>query len=272
MHYIVHYFHNSFDLNDQDEGDHLPNLCTMDGVRDLSSLFAVIMFLNIFNDWTYQSLLISANQTHNSLQKVQDLFDLNAIPVVERLHFCYTRGLVLDLVFWFFDHYSLLHGDYFDKEINGYQDVLIPFLVHVGRPIICYKHAAVSCGYYNTGTKHQIWEQICSVLFCYPEIKEEFKNTFLLIIRQVTLATKVIPSMIQEKYMIWVLTSPALVLASINSLLVTVFESTISSHKDKLRQTNTFLLVYLVNLMWMCMVWNIISYSTSKLIANKNEI
>ena len=50
MHCIVHYFHNSFVLNDQDQGDHLPNLCTMDGVRNLLSLFAATMFLNIFDD------------------------------------------------------------------------------------------------------------------------------------------------------------------------------------------------------------------------------
>ena len=89
-HCIVHYFHNSFLLNNQDKGDHLSNLCAMDGVGDLFSLFAASMFLNVFDDQSYQSLLISANQTHDSLQKVQDLFDLNAIPVVERLHFCYT--------------------------------------------------------------------------------------------------------------------------------------------------------------------------------------
>ena len=43
---IVHYFHNSFVLNNQDEGDHLPNLCTIDGVRDLLSLFAATMFFS----------------------------------------------------------------------------------------------------------------------------------------------------------------------------------------------------------------------------------
>ena len=56
--HIVHYFLNSFILNNQDEGDHLPNLCTTDGARDLFSLFAATMFLNVF---AYQSPSISAD-------------------------------------------------------------------------------------------------------------------------------------------------------------------------------------------------------------------
>ena len=78
----------------------------------------------------------------------------------------------------------------------------------------------MSCGYYNTSTKDQIQEQIRSVLFVVQKLRRSSKNKFLLIIRQVTLVTEAIPLTIQQKYMIWVLTSPALVLASIDFLLV----------------------------------------------------
>jgi hypothetical protein len=58
--HIVHYLHTSFVLNDPGEGDHLLELCTMDGVRDLFSLFVITMFLNIW--WSNLPIPICLSQ------------------------------------------------------------------------------------------------------------------------------------------------------------------------------------------------------------------
>jgi hypothetical protein len=128
---IVHYLHTSFVLNDPGKEDHLLELCTMDGVRDLFLLFVITMFLNVFDDQTYQFPSVLANQPQDILQKIQDLFDLSAIPVNKRHHFCYARGLIFDLVFWFFNHYSFSNSDHFDDEIDGCRDVLDYVICHM---------------------------------------------------------------------------------------------------------------------------------------------
>jgi hypothetical protein len=81
---------------------------------------------------------------------------------------------MFDLVFWFFNHYSFSNSNHFDKEIDGYRDVLIPFFVHIGQHILRYKCAALCCGYDHTYGKSQIEEQILSTVLCHPEIKKEF--------------------------------------------------------------------------------------------------
>lgn len=148
----------------------------MDGVRDLFSLFAATMLLNVFDQRTYQIPSTSANQPHDILEKIQDLYDLNAIPVVERHHFCYTRGLVLDLVFWVFDHYSFSDCHNLEKEIDGYRTMLIPFLVHLCRQIMHYKRTAADCGHITLSTKDKVKSQIRSVLLFREEMEEEFNK------------------------------------------------------------------------------------------------
>lgn len=172
----MQYIHNAFVLEDPGDGDHLPNLGTMDGVSDLFALFTITMFLNVFDDRTYCQPEISANQPKHRLATLQVNFDINAIPVTERLHFCYTRGLVFDLLFWFFNHYSISNRHDPDKEINGYRDLLIPFLVHVGRHIMDYKRTAYSKGYQACISPDQVEQQVRSVLFCRREIKREYEK------------------------------------------------------------------------------------------------
>lgn len=171
---IVHYFHNTFVLGDEGDGSHIPDITNPDSARDLFALFVATMFLNVLDVRTYQAPSMSVNQSPHTLEDIQATFDLNAIPVIERHHFCYTRGLVLDLVFWFFDHYSMLNEE--EEEVDGYRTILIPFLVHVGQHIIRYKRAAVQCGYETPCDAKQIEAQIQAVLFYRSEMKEEFEK------------------------------------------------------------------------------------------------
>jgi hypothetical protein len=143
------------------------------------SLYVIALFLNVFDDRTYKIPPISANQSHESLKKCQEFFDLNAILVIERYHMCYTRGLALDLIRWFFNRYSFSRGD-LQEELDGYHDILVPFLVHVGWHIIRYKRAAVKCGRSSTSNLDQIKEQVCSALFYQSEKKEEYESQVLI--------------------------------------------------------------------------------------------
>jgi hypothetical protein len=170
---IAHYFHNAFVLDDAGQWDHIPDLSTMDGVGDLFALFAAAMFLNVFDARTYQAPTISVNQSSHNQEKVRTYFDLNAIPVIERLHFCYTRGLVLDLVFWFFDQYSFTEEE---EEIDGYRAILIPFFVHVARHIERYKEVAVEYGYSDSDNKTAMRHQMNCLLQCRDEIAEEYEK------------------------------------------------------------------------------------------------
>ena len=175
---LVHYLHTSFVLDDPSDREHLPNLSTMDGAKDMLSLYAIALFLNAFDDRTYKTPPISANQSHETLKKCQEFFDLNAIPVIERYHMCYTRGLALDLIRWFFNQYSFCSEDS-SEELDGYRDVLVPFVVHVGRHIIRYKRAAVKCESSSASNLGQTESQVRSALFYQPHMREEHNNQVL---------------------------------------------------------------------------------------------
>jgi hypothetical protein len=171
---LMHYFFNSFVLDDPSDKDHLPVLHTMEGARDLLSLFVIVMFLNVLDERTYELAPTTIYQPLDVLEKCQVLYDLNSIPVIERHHLSYTRGLALDLVHWFFEHYSISSCDSDADEIDGYRDILVPFLVHTGRHIIRYKRTAVKCGYFGPSDQDQIQLQVRSVLLYCREILEEY--------------------------------------------------------------------------------------------------
>ena len=72
-------------------------------------------------------------------QQCHVLFDLNAIPIVERYHLCYTRGLSFNLLGWFFENFSFSSIDFEEYDVEPLTTIFVPFLVHVGRQIVRYK-------------------------------------------------------------------------------------------------------------------------------------
>jgi hypothetical protein len=182
------------------------------------------------------------------------------------------QGLIFDLVFWFFDHYSFSNSDHFDDKIDGYCDVLILFFVHIGRHILRYKCAALHCGYDHTYDKSQIEEQILSAVLCRPEIKKEFA-------RQVSADQEEGYYSDQED----LIDNPP----DIYDMAFDFTNFTISKHQhpasNSVRIANFviegqtladkhFSLVFLVNFIWTMMVQNLISYSVSKLITQQFKI
>ena len=78
------------------------------------------------------------------------------IPVVERYHLCYTRGILLDLLEWFFENFSFSSVDLEEDDIDAHQTIFIPFVVHIGRQITKYKRAAEEHGHTTLSTSEEV--------------------------------------------------------------------------------------------------------------------
>lgn len=169
---IVHYMHNAYVVNDSSDRSHLLSFSTMDDARDLFSLITIAIFLNVFDERTYQ-LSSDAFQEHpTNFQQCHEVFDLNAIPVIERLHLCYTRGLSFDLLIWFFQHYSFSNATLEEDDIDAYTAIFIPFVVHIGRQIIRYKRLAEARGHTTSSNSKQITCQVQLALFGFKFMRD----------------------------------------------------------------------------------------------------
>jgi hypothetical protein len=162
---IVHYMHNAYVLNDSSDRNHLLPLSSVDDARDLLALATMAIFLNVFDERTYQLSTETHQDDPNALQQCHDAFDLNAIPVVERHHLCYTRGLSLDLIEWIFENFSFSSVELDEDDIDAFDTIFIPFIVCIGRQIAKYKRAAEEHGHESSSTFEQVNRQIQSALF-----------------------------------------------------------------------------------------------------------
>lgn len=169
---IVHYMHNAHVINDSSDRGHLLSFSSLDDVRDLFSLVTMAIFLNVFDERTYQQSPEVFQENPTILERCHVLFDLNAIPVVERHHLCYTRGLSLDLLNWFFQNYSFACIDLEEDDVDAYTTIFIPFVVHIGRQVIRYKRLAEESGYTTSSTSEQVLHQVQSALFGFESTRD----------------------------------------------------------------------------------------------------
>jgi hypothetical protein len=73
----------------------------IDDAKALFALFAMAIYGNVFDKCTYMPFINSVDDLEEDELKNQKESDINAIPLIERHHYCYTRGLAFDLLFWF---------------------------------------------------------------------------------------------------------------------------------------------------------------------------
>lgn len=161
---IVHYMHNAYVANDSSDQSHLLSFSSLDDVRDFFALVAMAIFLNVFDERTYQ-LSLETRQDLAINQQCHDIFDLNAIPIIERHHLCYTRGIALDLLEWFLENFSFSCADLEEDDIDVFRTIFIPFMVHIGRQTVKYKRAAEERGHATLATSEKVNIQIQSALF-----------------------------------------------------------------------------------------------------------
>lgn len=169
---FVQFFHNSFVLEDTSEGDHLPSFQTMQGAQDFFALFVLAIFANAFDERTYQLPTEVGDQDNDNLIRCNEIFDLNAIPGTDRHQICHTRGLAMDLAFWFFHTYTFTDSE--NHEIDGFKKVLAPFTAHIGRHIIRYKNMAVQSTQTGAGSSEQVQDQIESAMFHLADVKSAY--------------------------------------------------------------------------------------------------
>jgi hypothetical protein len=162
---IVHYMHNAYVVNDSSDRSHLLLFTNLDDARDLFSLVTMALFLNVFDERTYGLSSETHRDDAEALEQCYDAYDLNAIPIIERHHLCYTRGLALDLLVWFFENYSFYSAEFEDADVDGYAAVFTPFAVHIGRQILKYKRAAEGHGHTSFSSFEQVRHQVQSALF-----------------------------------------------------------------------------------------------------------
>jgi hypothetical protein len=157
--------HNAYVVNDSSDRSHLLLFTNLDDARDLFSLVTMALFLNVFDERTYGLSSETHRDDAEALERCYDAYDLNAIPVIERHHHCYTRGLALDLLVWFFENYSFCSAEFEDADVDAYAAVFIPFAVHIGRQILKYKRAAEGHGHTSFSSFEQVRHQVQSALF-----------------------------------------------------------------------------------------------------------
>jgi hypothetical protein len=173
---LVHYFHNAFVLNDHSDETHLPTLSTINGAQDLMSLFAMAIFLNVFDPRTYRFPLFSPMDNVHTVVQQYNIFDLNEVPIEERHHACYIRGLAFDLINWFFDKYIIADAEMEHQEIEAYEAFAVPFVTHIGHQIVRYKENALESKYTSVCSLPRLKNQVELALFGFRHMKAAYEH------------------------------------------------------------------------------------------------
>jgi len=145
----------------------------MRDVEALVCVFAIAIFMNALDKRTYIPLAPARVTLTTVEQKRQRQMDLNAIPVLERRHCCYIRGLAFDIMGWFSDHYEL-RGDGMLPDSGDLQ--LVPQIAKFGRDMVRYKckvdeqNAVGACN--ATAFQHQVE----MALFGFHGFEEHYKE------------------------------------------------------------------------------------------------
>ena len=143
----------------------------MDDVKALFALFTMAIFLNAFDKRTYLHITNSPSSKHHRRQWENDL---NAISLLERRHYSYTRGLAFDLIHWFFNRYGLSMPD--EEPDDAYTCLLAPFVAETGRNMVKYKFAAENNQHSGNCTGLEFEEQVKKAIFCFDPMQEIYED------------------------------------------------------------------------------------------------
>jgi hypothetical protein len=146
----------------------------MDDVKAIFSLFAMAIFANAFDKRTY----LPFNRTFpdplpEELERQKEA-DINAIPLLERRHYCYTRGLAFDLLYWFLNRFGFRLP--MEETDDAYACLLSPFTAELGRHIIAYKKEAEDPTRPSYCDAVEFHKQVEMALFSFPGMEEAYDN------------------------------------------------------------------------------------------------
>ena len=169
---IVHYMHNAYVVNDSSDRGYLLNFTTLDDTQDLFSLVATAILSNVLDDRTYELSSETSQENLAILQQCHNVFNLNAIHVIERHHLCYTRGLSINLLNWFFKNYSFSSLNLEDDDVDAFSTIFIPFIARIGWQVAKYKCVAEERGHTTSSTSKEVNHQVQSTLFGFEFIRD----------------------------------------------------------------------------------------------------
>ena len=144
----------------------------MDDVRALFALFAMAIYANVLDKRTYMPFIHSVNELTPQEREEQKDSDINAISLLERRHYCYTRGLAFDLICWFFNNYSFAKPG---QEVDGaYVSLLVPFTAELGRHMVEYKFDAHDLQIPGACSHEDFQKQVEMALFAYEAMEDRY--------------------------------------------------------------------------------------------------
>lgn len=148
-----------------------------DAKRDVESLLALCcmaIFMNALDKRTYMPFLQPGMTLTADELRSQKEIDLNAIPLVERRHCCYIRGLTFDLFAWFLNHYSIECEHRISDD--PYLDTVVPIAAALGRDMVLYKQRATEEGKVGVCSPKAFEKQVEMSLFRFDGMEECYKG------------------------------------------------------------------------------------------------
>jgi hypothetical protein len=79
---------------------HLPDVDRIDGLMNLLSACVLVVLGNVLDFRTYRAPTQEENQKADKNQQTLIDYEINTIPVSERLAICYSRGIALHIINW----------------------------------------------------------------------------------------------------------------------------------------------------------------------------
>lgn len=133
------------------------------------------LFMNALDKGTYMPFTQSGGPVTPEEWTRQQSVDLNSLSHIERLHFCYVRGLAFDLVDWFFHNYEIQGGDTDTGDAGDpYLDFLVPLVAPIARDVVRYKKEAEESGIQGFCSASAFEDQIEMALFGFEGLEEAY--------------------------------------------------------------------------------------------------
>lgn len=131
----------------------------MDDVMALFSLLGMALFANVLDKRTYMPFVSGVDDPSPEELEEQRYSDINAIPLLERRHYAYSRGLAFDLISWFHTQFVFINTtdeDPYDADC----DISIPFIGQLAFHLLQYKEEADEMAIPGACTLEDFAEQV----------------------------------------------------------------------------------------------------------------
>jgi len=130
--------------------------------------------MNALDKRTYMPFLQPGTTLTADELRSQKEIGLNAIPLVERRHCCYVRGLAFDLLAWFLNRYSLEREPRISDD--PYLNTVVPIAAALGRDMVLYKQRATKDGNVGVCSPKAFEKQVEMSLFRFDGMEEYYKG------------------------------------------------------------------------------------------------